>query len=94
MIEPFGDRVVIKPLDDESTTPSGLVIPDVAREKPQTGEVVAVGPGELMDEGHRNPMEAAVGDRVLFSKFAGTEIKLGADLYLVLSQRDILGRVV
>jgi chaperonin GroES len=93
-LQPLGDRVVVKSNDDaETTTASGLVIPDTAKEKPQTGEVVAVGPGARDDDGDRIPMEVSVGDKVLYSKFAGTEVKLDSDEYLVLSERDLLAIV-
>lgn len=93
-LQPLGDRVVVSSTDDaESRTPSGLVIPDTAKEKPQIGEVVAVGPGARDDDGERIAMDVSVGDKVLYSKFAGTEVKLDADEYLVLSERDILAIV-
>jgi chaperonin GroES len=79
--------------DAESRTPSGLVIPDTAKEKPQIGEVIAVGPGGRDEDGERIPMEVSVGDRVLYSKFAGTEVKLDGAEYLVLSERDLLAIV-
>lgn len=94
-LQPLGDRVVIKPTDEgESLTASGLVIPDTAKEKPQIGEVIAIGPGGRDDDGDRIPMDVSVGDKVLYSKFAGTEIKLDSDEYLVLSERDLLAVVV
>ena len=94
-LRPLGDRVVIKAEDDlEQRTPSGLVIPDTAKEKPQIGEAIAVGPGALNDEGKRLPMDVSVGDRVLYSKYAGTEIKLDGNEYLVLAARDVLAIVV
>ncbi len=93
-LQPLGDRVVVTSTDDaESRTPSGLVIPDTAKEKPQIGEVVAVGPGARDDDGERIPMDVSVGDNVLYSKFAGTEVKLDRDDFLVLSERDILAVV-
>ena len=93
-LQPLGDRVVVKATDDaESRTPSGLVIPDTAKEKPQIGEVVAVGPGARDEDGDRIEMDVSVGDKVLYSKFAGTEVKLDSDEYLVLSERDILAIV-
>ncbi len=93
-LQPLGDRVVIEPEDDvEQTTPSGLVIPDTAKEKPQIGKVVAVGPGALDDDGERLPMDVKDGDRVLYSKFAGTEVKVEGAEYLVLSSRDLLAIV-
>jgi chaperonin GroES len=93
-LQPLGDRVVVTSTEDaESRTPSGLVIPDTAKEKPQIGEVVAVGPGARDDDGDRIPMEVSVGDKVLYSKFAGTEVKLNGSEYLVLSERDLLAVV-
>jgi len=92
-IQPLEDRVVIRPLEGEEVTASGLVIPDTAKEKPQEGEVVAVGPGRLDDNGKRVPMEVADGDRVLYSKYAGTEVKLDGEELLVVSSRDILAKI-
>ncbi len=91
-IEPLEDRVVVKPAEEEETTASGIVIPDTAKERPQEGEVVAVGPGRF-EEGSRVPMDIKVGDRVLYSKYGGTEVKLEGDEYLVLSARDLLAIV-
>ncbi len=93
-LQPLGDRVVVKPDEDQDLrTPSGLVIPDTAKEKPQMGEVIAVGPGALNDDGERMPMEVKEGDKVLYSKFAGTEVKIDGEDYLVLSARDLLAIV-
>jgi chaperonin GroES len=91
-IEPLEDRVVVKPGEEEETTVSGIVIPDTAKEKPQEGEVVAVGPGRFED-GNRVPMDVKTGDRVLYSKYGGTEVKVEGEEYLVLSARDILAIV-
>jgi len=89
-LKPLGDRIVVKPKDeDESTTASGLVIPDTAKEKPQLGEVIAVGPGEFKD-GERVPVDVSVGDLVFYSKYGGTEVKYEGDDYLILSSRDVL----
>ena len=89
-LKPLGDRIVVKPKDeDEATTTSGLVIPDTAKEKPQLGEVLAVGPGEFSD-GDRVPMDVNVGDLVFYSKYGGTEVKVEGEEYLVLSSRDVL----
>ena len=91
-LQPLGDRVVVTPTEDaEARTPSGLVIPDTAKEKPQIGEVVAVGPGARDEDGDRIPMEVTVGDRVLYSKFSGTEIPGSDDI--VLNERDLLAIV-
>ncbi|GAA4530144.1 co-chaperone GroES [Brachybacterium paraconglomeratum] len=89
-IKPLEDRVVVKPLEAEQTTASGLVIPDTAKEKPQEGEVVAVGAGRFDDNGQRVPMDVKVGDKVVFSKYGGTELKYGGEEFLVLGARDIL----
>ncbi len=92
-LKPLEDRIVVKPNEAETQTASGLVIPDTAKEKPQMGEVLAVGPGALDDDGDRMPMDVKVGDRVLYSKFAGTEVKYEGVDYLVLSSRDLLAIV-
>ncbi|MDE2408684.1 MAG: hypothetical protein RLZZ603_141 [Actinomycetota bacterium] len=94
-IKPLEDRIVVRPMPAEQVTASGLVIPDTAtKEKPQEAEVIAVGPGRFDDNGNRIPLDVAVGDKVLFSKYGGTEIKFGGDEYLVLSARDVLAIVV
>jgi chaperonin GroES len=92
-IKPLEDRIVIKSLEAEQTTASGLVIPDTAKEKPQEGEVLAVGPGRIDDKGNRVPLDVNVGDRVIFSKYGGTEIKHKGEEYLILSARDVLAVV-
>ena len=93
-IKPLEDRIVIKQVEAEQTTASGLVIPDTAKEKPQEGEVVAVGPGRIDDNGNRVPLDVAVGDKVIYSKYCGTEVKFGGEDFLVLSARDVLAVVV
>jgi chaperonin GroES len=93
-IKPLEDRIVVKALEAETTTASGLVIPDTAKEKPQEGEVLAVGPGRVDDNGNRVPLDVSVGDKVIYSKYGGTEVKYGGVDYLVLSARDILAVVV
>ena len=93
-IKPLEDRIVVKALEAETTTASGLVIPDTAKEKPQEGEVLAVGPGRDDDLGNRGPLDVTVGDKVIYSKYGGTEVKYGGEDYLVLSARDILAVVV
>lgn len=90
---PLGERVVIKPIEQEQLTKGGIFLPDTAKEKPQEGEVVAVGPGRVSDDGSRIPMELAKGDRVIYSKFAGTEYKDGDDEYLILRESDILAKI-
>ena len=93
-IKPLEDRILVRTLDAEQTTASGLVIPDTAKEKPQEGEVLAVGPGRVDDNGNRVPLDVTVGDKVIYSKYGGTEVKYGGEDYLVLSARDILAVVV
>ena len=93
-IQPLEDRIVIKQVEAEQTTASGLVIPDTAKEKPQEGEVLAVGPGRVDDNGQRIPLDVAVGDKVIYSKYGGTEVKYGGDDLLVLSARDVLAKIV
>lgn len=92
-IKPLEDRIVVRPLEAEQTTASGLVIPDTAQEKPQEGQVVAVGPGRVDDKGNRVPVDVAEGDVVIYSKFGGTEVKTGGDEFLVLNSRDVLAVV-
>lgn len=91
MIQPLADRVVVKVtrLDDVKTK-SGLYVPDTAKEKPNVAEVIAVGPGALNDKGERVPMEVSVGDRVIFTKFSGTEVKYAGEEYLVMAEKEIL----
>ena len=93
-IKPLEDRIVVQAVEAEQTTASGLVIPDTAKEKPQEGEVLAVGPGRVDDNGNRVPLDVTVGDKVIYSKYGGTEVKYGGEDYLVLSARDILAVVV
>lgn len=90
-IRPLGDRVVIQPKVQEEMTRSGIVLPDTAKEKPQQGTVVAVGPGQLTEEGKRLPMDVKEGQTVLYAKYAGTELKLEDQEYLILKSTDILG---
>ena len=92
-IKPLEDRIVIKQVEAEQTTASGLVIPDTAKEKPQEGEVVAVGPGRIDDNGNRVPLDVAVGDRVLYSKYGGTEVKFGGAAFPDPTPRDVLAGV-
>ena len=92
-IKPLEDRIVVRPLEAEQTTASGLVIPDTAKEKPQEGEVVAVGPGRFDDKGGRVPVDVSEGDVVIYSQFGGTEVKVGGDEFLVLNARDVLAVV-
>ncbi len=89
-IKPLGDRVVVKVIEQEERTRGGIVLPDTAKEKPQQGEVLAVGTGAILENGQRRPLEVKEGDRVIFSKYAGTEVKLDGEEVLILSERDIL----
>ena len=92
-LRPLADRVVVKPLSRETVTKSGIVLPDTAKEKPQEGEILAVGPGKILDNGKRTTMEVSVGQRILFAKYAGTEVKVGDEEYLILRESDIMGIV-
>ncbi|MEN6460048.1 MAG: co-chaperone GroES [Syntrophomonas sp.] len=93
-IQPLGDRLVVKVVEVmEEKTKSGLYVPDTAKEKPQEADVLAVGPGALNEKGERIPMQLAVGDKVIFSKYAGTEVKIDGEEYLIMSERDILGKI-
>ncbi len=88
-IKPLGDKLVVKPISAEQKLASGIVLPDTAKEKPQQGEVLAVGSGRVLDNGTRIPMEVKVGDKVLYSKYGGTEIKIDEEEYLILNERDV-----
>ena len=92
-IKPLEDRIVVQTLEAAQTTASGLVIPDTAKEKPQEGKVLAVGPGRVDDSGKRIPVDVAEGDVVIYSKYGGTEIKYQGEEYLILSARDVLAVV-
>lgn len=92
-IQPLEDRIVVKAQVAEQTTASGLVIPDSAKEKPLEGEVLAVGPGRVTDSGQRVELDIAVGDRVIYSRYGGTEVKHNGEEYLILSARDVLAKV-
>lgn len=92
-VKPLGDRVFIKVSASEEKTAGGILLPDAAKEKPQVGEVVGVGPGKAKDDGGYTPLEVKVGDKVLYSKYAGTDIKLGGEDYVLLSEKDILAAV-
>jgi chaperonin GroES len=92
-LRPLGDRVVIKPSAREEMTKSGIVLPDTAKEKPQEGEIIAAGPGKILDDGKRESMDVKVGDKVLYAKYAGTEFKVDGDELLTLSQKEILALV-
>jgi chaperonin GroES len=92
-LRPLGDRVVIKPTPREEMTKSGIVLPDTAKEKPQEGEILAVGPGKVLDDGSREAIDVSVGQKVLYAKYAGTEFKVEGDDLLIVSQKDILAIV-
>lgn len=89
-LKPLGDRVIVEPMESEEKTKSGIVLPDTAKEKPQEGKVIAVGEGKLTDDGKRLSMDVKVGDKIIFSKYGGTEINLDDKKYLILSSEDIL----
>jgi chaperonin GroES len=92
-LQPLGDRLIVEVLEDEEQTVSGIVLPDTAKEKPQRGRVLAVGPGNRNDSGDYIPMEVAEGDEVVYSKYGGTEIRLENDEYLILRESDVLAKV-
>ena len=92
-IEPLGDRVVIKPTPKEEVSKGGIVLPDTAKEKPQEGKIIAAGPGRLTEEGDRIPMEVKKGDKVIYSKYAGTEFKLDSDELIIMREGDILAKM-
>ena len=93
-LQPLGDRLIVEVLEEEQTTVSGIVLPDTAKEKPQRGNVLAVGPGSRDEDGKYIKMDVEVGDEVIFSKYGGTEIKVGADDVLILRESDVLAKVV
>jgi chaperonin GroES len=90
MLKPLDDRVVVKVIEEEQKTQGGIVLPDTAKDKPQEGEVVAVGPGRLLENGTRVPPTVKVGDRVVFAKYSGTEVKVDGQEYLIMRETDIL----
>jgi len=91
-LEPLGDRVVIKPISREEVTKGGIVLPDTAKEKPQEGEIIAVGPGKLTEDGKRVAMEVKKGDRIIYAKYGGIEIKLDDEELIILRESDILAK--
>ena len=93
-LQPLGDRLIVEVLEEEEVTVGGIVLPDTAREKPQRGKVLAVGPGARDEKGERVPLDVAEGDEVIFSKYGGTEIRLGSDEVLILREADVLGKLV
>jgi len=90
VVKPLEDRVVVKPNTEEERTKGGIVLPDTAKERPQEGEVIAVGPGKLLENGQRAPMDVKPGDKVIFAKYGGTEVKIEGEEYIILRQSDIL----
>jgi chaperonin GroES len=92
-LQPLGDRLIVEVLEEEEMTTSGIVLPDTAKEKPQRGRVLAVGPGGRDEDGKHVPIDLADGDEIVFSKYGGTEIKVGADEYLILRESDVLAKV-
>ncbi len=93
-IRPLQDRVIIKPLEEKETSEGGIIIPDTAKEKPQKGEIMAVGSGKVMDDGKKQPLEVKKGDKVIYGKYAGTEVKIEEKEYLLMREDDILGILV
>ena len=93
MIKPLADKVVVEPLEGEDKSPGGIILPDTAKKKPQEGIVIAVGPGKILDDGKRGAMSVKKGDKVIFAKYGGTEIKIENETYMILSERDLLAVV-
>jgi len=93
MLKPLGDRIVVKATTAKDVTKGGIVLPDTAKERPQEGEVLAVGPGKTLDNGKVIPLEVKVGDKIIYSKYGGTEVKIGTDEFVVLRQDDVLAIV-
>jgi len=93
-LKPLDDRVVVEPLEAEEKTPGGIVLPDTAKEKPQRGKVIAVGPGKLLDDGNRAPIPVEVGDEVIFSKYSGTEVEVDGKELKILRESDLLAKVI
>jgi chaperonin GroES len=89
-VEPLSNRVIVRPIETEEVSKGGIILPDTAKEKPQEGEIIAVGPGRVTDEGVRIPMEVKVGDRIIFAKYAGTELKLNDEKLMIMSESDIM----
>jgi chaperonin GroES len=92
-LKPLGDRLLVKPIEQEEVTASGIILPETAKEKPQEGEVLAAGPGSRKEDGSRIDMDVQVGDRVLYAKYAGTEVKMSGEKYLILRESDVLAVV-
>ena len=92
-IRPLHDRIIVKRMEEETTSAGGILLPDSATEKPIRGEVIAVGPGKILDNGEKRPLDVKIGDSVLFGKYSGTEVKLDSDEFLVMREEDIMGVV-
>lgn len=92
-LKPLGDRIVVKVVNQEEKTKGGIVLPETAKEKPQEGEVVAVGTGKVLENGQKLPLEVKMGDRIIFSKYAGTEVKIDGEELVIFSERDVLAIV-
>ena len=92
-VQPLEDRVIVRALEAEEKTSGGIIIPDNAKEKPQKGEIIAVGPGKINDQGKRNEMSLKKGDKVLYGKYSGTEVKIDGDDYLILRESDVLAKI-
>lgn len=92
-VKPLADRVIVKPIDPEETQQGGIIIPDTAKEKPQEGEIIAVGPGKVTDAGNKVDMEVKQGDRILYGKYSGTEVTIDGDEFLIMRESDILAIV-
>ena len=90
-VKPLGDRVLVEAVEEKEVKKGGIIIPDTAKEKPQEGEVIAVGPGKVTDDGKLQPMSVKVGDKILFGKYSGSEVKLGDDEFLIMREEDVLG---
>ena len=90
-IKPLQDRILVRRLEEKEVKKGGIIIPDTAKEKPQEGEVVAVGPGKVGENGKRQPMDVKAGDKILFGKYSGSEVKLGDEEYLIMREEDVLG---
>lgn len=90
-IKPLNDRILVKRIEEESKTKGGIIIPDTAKERPQEGEVIAVGNGKILEDGKRIPLDVKVGDRIIFSKYAGTEVKIEGEEHLIIREDDVLG---
>ena len=89
-LKPLGDKIVVKVLTKEEKTKGGIVLPDTAKEKPTEGEVMAIGTGKILENGQKLPLEVKVGDRIIFSKYAGTEVKVDGEEFVIFSERDVL----